>query len=130
MEANSLFGGRRKIVDKMTKTVCERLNNMSDEDIVSLEEDLLLRRGTINALRKKRQKVSMSLFDHFSCSLRLSLCEVFEPPQWASYAIRRNWEMHKRRNWFAKELSFPAKATFDIPLETYVTLKAAAEMRE
>jgi len=131
MEALELFGGKDRVMNRMNRVVCRKAMKTDERTAAILEEAFFLKRGAIKRLRANRKKADIYLFDKISCPLGITLTEAIGKPNLKSKAVRRWWEEHKRQNWIAKKKKTVSALSpdLDIPLEIYVTLKAAEELR-
>jgi len=130
MKAIDLFGGERVVASRMKDLVADRLASVTEEEAKATEQALFLKRGSIKKLVKGQKRVDMSLFDKLSWPLGISLSDAFGPPHWENDETKVSWEDHKRRNWVPGKVVVACQASDgDIPLDTYVLLKAASELR-
>ena len=131
MQAVKLFGGKRAVTDRMGELVRRHLSDIDEKQAVYLEEAFFLKSGTIEKIVKQQEKVDIHLFDRFFVPLGISLFDAFGSPEWGGEAKKEKekWIKHKRSNWVANKLASTLATDLDIPLNVYVTLIAASELR-
>lgn len=137
--ALSLFGGRDKIIDRMTKTVCERLkpNNPCKYKPSQLEKYLNLPPRLLEQIKQGQNTVDVELFEKLKGPLGLcSIYEILGSPDFKSdEALRGHWEKERKTDPMHVVAREGGQAQGEIPdepisLEFYVTLRAIGELHK
>ena len=130
MKAVRLFGGKNVLKSRINDSVKKSLLEIDKAEIQDLEEGFFLRKGTLEKIRRDRFRANIFLFDKLSVPLRLTYSGAFGPPKWENEKTKQRWEEHKKSNWINGNVKAILATNLDIPLDFYVTLLAASEMRQ
>ena len=133
--ALSLFGGRNAVIDRITETVCEKLqgNDHCEYTNKEIEKYLNLRRGLLKQIKQKQKKADIDLFEKLEGPLDLpSIYDILGAPDF-NRPSRREWrEEHGRSPMYVVARGggrhrgvIPEKP---IKLELYVKLRAIGEL--
>ena len=132
-----LFGGRNAVIDRMTETVCEKLNGNDHRKYTNkeIEKYLNLPCGLLIQIKQKQKRVDIDLFEKLEGPLDLSsIYDILGEPDFNTNGTsRQEWEEERKKSPMYVVAHGGGQPHRKMPkepirLESYVTLRAIGEL--
>jgi hypothetical protein len=137
LKALDLFGGRDRVVNRMTSAVRDKLKDGCSHTYEELEKHFNLRRGVLEQIKNGQKKLNVDLFERLRGALGLSsIYDVLGPPDFnGDGCMLRSWEAQRKlspMHVVAPERGQGGNGMHDerLSLAFYVTLRAIGELHK